>query len=307
MEYITLVISILILIFVFYKGSKIQKINENIKNQNKEFEIKNKLLKQENEDLILKRNNEIDNLTKITNQLEEEKEKRILIAEKEYQTNIANIKQKYEDEKIDWEDSKKLLQKSYSDFQMETLKKMDDEHKELDTIRQTRIAAQKAITREKEIKEQKDFYCLPCSVADRNDIQTLERVKKDLNKPRVLSMLIWSTFFQKPMTSLCNNVLGVSTVTGIYKITNQISGESYIGQAVDVAKRWKDHAKCGLGIDASANNKLYKAMQEYGIWNFSWELIEQCPREQLNEKEKYYIDLYMTNDFGYNSNKGVGK
>ena len=37
---------------------------------------------------------------------------------------------------------------------METLKKMDDEHKELDTIRQTSIAAQKAITREKEIKEQ---------------------------------------------------------------------------------------------------------------------------------------------------------
>ena len=104
MEYIILVISIFILIFVFYKGSKIQKINEDIKNQNKEFEIKNKLLKQENEDLILKRNNEIDNLTKITNQLEEEKEKRILIAEKEYQTNIAHIKQKYEDEKIDWED-----------------------------------------------------------------------------------------------------------------------------------------------------------------------------------------------------------
>ena len=43
MEYIILVISILILIFVFYKGSKIQKINEDIKNQNKEFEIKNKL------------------------------------------------------------------------------------------------------------------------------------------------------------------------------------------------------------------------------------------------------------------------
>ena len=110
MEYIILVISILILIFVFYKGSKIQKINEDIKNQNKEFEIKNKLLKQENKDLILKRNNEIDNLTKITNQLEEEKEKRISITEKEYQANIANIKQKYEDEKIDWENSKKLLE-----------------------------------------------------------------------------------------------------------------------------------------------------------------------------------------------------
>ena len=45
-------------------------------------------------------------------------------------------------------------------------------------------------------------------------------------------------------------------------------------------------------------------MQEIGIWNFSWELLEACPREQLNEKEKYYINLYQSQDFGYNSTKG---
>ena len=67
--------------------------------------------------------------------------------------------------------------------------------------------------------------------------------------------------------------------------------------------RWKEHAKCGLGIDAPAANKLYKAMQEDGIWNFSWELLEECPREQLNEKEKFYIELYQSNDYGYNGNK----
>ena len=45
-------------------------------------------------------------------------------------------------------------------------------------------------------------------------------------------------------------------------------------------------------------------MQEYGIWNFSWEVLEECPREQLDEKEKYYIDLYDAKNFGYNSTKG---
>ena len=117
-------------------------------------------------------------------------------------------------------------------------------------------------------------------------------------------MLIWSTYFQKDMTTLCNRILGLNTITGIYKITNQINNKCYVGQSVDISKRWKDHAKCGLGIDAPQGNKLYKDMQEIGIWNFSWELLEACPREQLNEKEKYYINLYQSQDFGYNSTKG---
>ena len=140
--------------------------------------------------------------------------------------------------------------------------------------------------------------------ADIDDIRKLERIKPDLHNPRVLSMLIWSTFFQKPMTTLCNNVLGTSAITGIYKITNQNNDMCYIGQAVDVATRWKNHAKCGLDIDTPAGNKLYKAMKEEGIWNFSWELLEECPRNELDAKEKFYIELYQSKDFGYNTTKG---
>ncbi|MGN0992835.1 MAG: GIY-YIG nuclease family protein [Bacilli bacterium] len=64
------------------------------------------------------------------------------------------------------------------------------------------------------------------------------------------------------MTELCNNVLGTKTICGIYKITNQITKECYIGQSVDIAKRFKDHAKCGLDIDRPQGNKLYQAMLE---------------------------------------------
>ena len=106
------------------------------------------------------------------------------------------------------------------------------------------------------------------------------------------------------MTSLCNNILGAKTVCGIYKITNQKNEKCYIGQSVDVSRRWKDHAKCGLGIDTPQGNKLYKDMQDFGIWNFSWELLEECSKEQLNEKEKYYIELYQSKEYGYNTLKG---
>lgn len=65
----------------------------------------------------------------------------------------------------------------------------------------------------------------------------------------------------------------------------------YIGQAVNIADRFKQHIKCGLGIDAP-QTKLYKAMLEDGVENFRFEVIEKCEQSELNDKEKYWIDFY---------------
>ena len=196
------------------------------------------------------------------------------------------------------------LKEAYAIAQEKLLAETSEIQKELDKIKATRTAAIEAQIREKKIKEQQSFYCLKISDADIADIQKLENIKKTLNKPRVLSMLIWQTWFQKPLKALAANILGTSTVTGIYKITNIITGECYIGQAADIASRWSEHCKCGLGIDTPAGNKLYKAMQEYGLQSFSWELLEKCDRAELNEKERYYISLYDSVNYGYNILKG---
>jgi len=206
-----------------------------------------------------------------------------------------------EEEYSELEDS---LREAYAIAQEKLLAETSEIQKELDKIKATRTAAIEAQIREKKIKEQQSFYCLKISDADIADIQKLENIKKTLNKPRVLSMLIWQTWFQKPLKALAANILGTSTVTGIYKITNIITGECYIGQAADIASRWSEHAKCSLGIDTPAGNKLYKAMQEYGLQSFSWELLEKCDRAELNEKERYYISLYDSVNYGYNILKG---
>ena len=73
---------------------------------------------------------------------------------------------------------------------------------------------------------------------------------------------------------------------------------------MDVSKRWKDHCKCGLGIEASATNKLYNNMQKNGVWNFSFELLEECSRNLLNEKERFWIEMYQSDKFGLNTTKG---
>lgn len=178
---------------------------------------------------------------------------------------------------------------------------------ELTNIRATRAAAMEAQLKEREIKEQRAFYSIPVAEADLSDIRMLEAIKPRLLKPRVLSMLIWQTYYQKPMTQLCNNILGANTVCGIYKITNQNTDQCYIGQSVDVANRWKEHAKCGLGIDTPVGNKLYAAMQQDGLSSFTFELLEKCERNLLDEKEKQYIELYQAAEYGYNTLKGNNK
>lgn len=121
-------------------------------------------------------------------------------------------------------------------------------------------------------------------------------------------MLIWQTYWQPLAKTQFPIILGSAAVkTGIYKITNVITNECYIGQALDINKRFKEHCKCGLGIDTPPGNKLYKAISEYGLQNFSFEILEECKKEELNEKEKFYINLYDSYNFGYNSNKGIGK
>ena len=211
---------------------------------------------------------------------------------------------KYEEKAAEFDELSLRLDEAYAEKQAKIIAEIDNISNELEKIRLTRKSLIEAQIKEKEIQENKNFYCIIPTENDKDDIRRLERVKKDLHNPRILSMLIWQTFFQKAMTSLCNNVLGTTTVTGIYKITNLNNNMCYIGQAVDVAARWKDHAKCGLGIDTPAGNKLYAAMKEEGIWNFSWELLEKCDRKLLDEKEKYYIGIYQSKDFGYNTTKG---
>ena len=182
----------------------------------------------------------------------------------------------------------------------------EQEQTKLQEIKATRAAAQQALLKEQEIKENKDNYRLIPTENDLSDIVELERVKRNLHKPRILSMLIWSTFWQPLAKVKFPQILQAKTKCGIYKITNTQTDECYIGQSVDVYKRWNDHCKCGLGIDTPPGNKLYKAIQDYGLENFTFELLAECTKEELDAKEKYFIELYQAKEFGYNGrNEGV--
>ena len=205
----------------------------------------------------------------------------------------------------------KTLEQQYNKTDKEYAEKVQSCEKELslvqadlDKMREMRAAAQQALLKEQEIKENKDNYRLIPTDADLADIKTLERVKRQLNKPRILSMLIWQTYWQPIAKRQFPIIIKAKTATGIYKITNTITEQCYIGQALDIYRRWSQHAKCGLGIDTPPGNKLYKAIQEYGLENFTFEVLTECNAIELDEKEKYFISLYQADIFGYNGTKG---
>jgi len=304
------IISIIIYIFCSKKffhykqiNIKIEKINEEIMESNKDLIESNQKLLQIQENLQNQIYSERQNLLNI----QQHSEALTATAHKAFENYCDVLDIDYEKTEEEYKEAKELLKQAYDNFHKEILTNIEIIKNELEKMRSTRAAAIEAQKKERQIQEQLDFYCIRPSEDELYDIHILEKIKYKLHQPRILCMLIWSTYFQKPMTSLCNNILGVKEKCGIYKITNQTNGLCYIGQSVDIAKRWKDHAKCGLGIDTPVKNKLYKAMQEDGLENFSWELLEECSKEDLNEKEKFYINLYQADTFGYNSQAGNGK
>lgn len=89
----------------------------------------------------------------------------------------------------------------------------------------------------------------------------------------------------------------------IYKITNQINQKSYIGKTErNVSVRWSEHKK---NRNQFPNLPLYRALNKYGVENFTIDIIEECPTDILDDREIYWINHYNTyQGEGYNCTGG---
>lgn len=90
-------------------------------------------------------------------------------------------------------------------------------------------------------------------------------------------------------------------VAGIYKITNIITDEFYIGSSKDIKLRWANH-KCPSRWKLRPGMKLYQAFIKYGLNNFTFEIIEETT--DLHNREQYYIEKLKPN---YNNNWAQGQ
>lgn len=74
---------------------------------------------------------------------------------------------------------------------------------------------------------------------------------------------------------------------GIYKITSP-SGKVYIGQSRDINKRWTQY----VSLNCKGQKRLYKSFNKYGASEHSFEIVEICLFEELNDRERHWQDHY---------------
>lgn len=145
----------------------------------------------------------------------------------------------------------------------------------------------------------KDYYKIMLDAVAQEDIEHLRSIEPLLARPESLNKIIWKVYYEKPVSDMIGRVVGDTTKTGIYKITHCASEMAYVGQAVDIASRWRQHIKRGLGAETPTQNKLYPAMKKFGPEAFMFEILEECDRSKLDEREDYWQDFYRVKEFGY--------
>ena len=294
----------------FYLNPKVkatQVLDEQTKRENEQIRAEMIQLKSEYSALIDKTFAQEQHIKNIQKQAEESAN---TIYEKSYQ--LANERMSAAAEKMsaEYEEARSKMEQEYLQVmavQSSTLSKelnttnaaIKHAEAQLADLMSKVTAAIEAAKRQEEIETAQDFYRLNLPDIDIEEIQKLRQVTTLLRDSEPLNKVIWKVYYEKPYTDLIGRVVGTGVHTGIYKITNLENQKCYVGQAANIADRWKQHIKRGIGAEAPTRNKLYPAMLQHGVENFTFEIVEECSRAQLNDREDYWQDYFGAKEFGY--------
>lgn len=230
------------------------------------------------------------------------------LIENKKETELKRIKNEIEE----WENSAQeaalfnsyLNQCNLEEEEAEKKKELDDLTTTINDYKARRDVINQEILRARAIEEQQDFYRVQLPESSKRDIEVLNSIRQRLNKTDLLNKLIYENYIARPTKEMVKRVLEGKNPCGIYKVTNIETKEVYIGKSVKVADRFVNHIKSACGLEGVAESQFQRALKKYGVDSFTWELLEEVPKENLSEREKYYISFYGTKDYGYNQREG---
>ena len=219
--------------------------------------------------------------------------------EKKYnvETEIKAIEHTYLNKKDE-------LEKDYQQYEDTICAQIKDYMNKLNDSQQLYESVLAPIRQYEKDQQEKLFYTVQIPEEYQPDINyLLNTVAPQMRHPDIISKLIWSEYI-KPYLDEAFKRIGINADAGIYKITNIQDNKSYIGKGVDIKKRITDHFKGAIGIKSIADQAIHHAMLEQGLWNWAIEAITYCDKDQLSELEKYYIEFFKTQEYGYNKKGG---
>lgn len=232
--------------------------------------------------------------------LAETKQRNQELIQQQYDLDLAESRQKLENEISLLRDSLKAEIVALLNRYDLAEENMDELEADIEDCAAKQRAIIEQLKQEEEKKQSANFYRLCLLEHDASDIYWLRQIESKLHNTEALNKIIYKVYYEKPLTALVGRVVGTAGIRcGIYKITNIENGMCYVGQSVNIAERWKQHLKRALGCEPMTQNKLYPVMHDVGPENFTWQIIEDCPKDKLNEREKYWQTFYGAQEFGY--------
>lgn len=287
-----------------------QAANEEIKQVNEHLEAKCQDLHEQvaaakNEyDLYRARRQVLEeSIAVLNNNLKESQKTAETVATDFYNTHLNYAKEQLEaalnEEAENYQESIQAFLKEYNEIVQENLEQREDLRKDIARLTAIQNALVEEAKRKEEMNDKQNFYLIQLSAADLEEIAKLRSVAPCLRNQEPLNKVIWKVYYEKPLKALIGRVIGSGVHVGIYKITDIDTGKCYVGQSKNISDRWIQHVKRGIGAEAPTKNKLYPAMMEIGPENFTFEVLEECKPEELDEREDFYQDVYQAKTFGY--------
>ena len=318
------IIIIILLLFLIHlllnknKEKDIQKLREiyskeisTLEKEKEKKEKENEILKKNNDDLkkeALQNQEKVSFqqsvLKNLTKQNEEIKSHQYELAKTEVELWKKAQKNDIIQENITFKGQLDNQIRTFTVKRDEIAKELYDVASELEEYQQKREAINQEILRNRALKEKTDFYRIILTPESLEDIKVIKGIREKLHKQEFLDKMLYDNYISKSVKEMCKRVLEGEDPSGIYKITNISTQEIYIGKSTSVATRWTNHIKSACGLAGVADSQFQRALKQYGIENWTFELLEKCPKEKLTEREKYYITFYDTINYGYNQRIG---
>lgn len=280
-----------------------------IETEEKYFEEKCKVKKDALEETIKQLEARKAELIKAHNEAVENEQEKIKLEVNSYRNlTLEKINQEIEKEKIEKTNkaAEELNAQLSANAELLAQKKeeLNEVLEQLNDYKKKQQVINEEILRRRQVEEQQDFYRIELSESAIQDMQILLSIRQNLKMRENLDKLIYEAYVSKPAAEMIKRVLQGRAPSGIYKITRLKTGEIYIGKSTDIKKRWGEHAKTSYGVGSIAHSILHTTIKKDGIENFTFELLEEVPKEKLTEREKYWITFYGSKEYGLNERNG---
>lgn len=290
---------------------KEDEIQQKIKQKEEEYSELNKKLEKDYSLRLVEINNKLQDKIKEINllsekqlalmkndiELKKEAEEKALKLEIELKKKEEDLKLKKElDTAREWFNQEvERLRESKEKYEQETNEAALEYVETLEVLedfRARREVVNSQILREKNMRESTDFYRICLTDDEIDDLAIIKEIEHRFNNKEVLHRAAYDCYIKRPLQEMLKRVLKGEKPSGIYCITYFPTGEMYIGRSTDIANRWQEHCKSAYGIGTIAHSSLHTKMARDGIQNFCFQVLEICPKEKLNEREKYWIEMY---------------